>query len=160
MNKHRPIAVMAAALVGLFCAAATAGEPLATATVNITITVLPYAEVQLDHATLQVTIAQNSITYGPVYVGGTVTCNCAVLLYAGINPPTGAPGTWTAGARADTITPGVHYYNDLLSVAVKNIDSGYQGGTFNLTVTGNSTAKGAPLPDLGSNVLMLTVVPQ
>jgi hypothetical protein len=162
MRKHRFIAVMAGALVGLLCAAATAGAATTSATVNVTITVLPYASVTLTQQTpLTITIAGGQTTYGPVYVGGTITCNCPVMLYARIGPPAGAPGVWSADSMVARIgTPGVFYYGQLLRVVVWNIPSDYKGGSFGLQVSGRFAATMAQVPNPGVGEVMVTVVPE
>jgi len=155
------ILALAALAIGLFSAAATAGEPMATATVNVTITVLPYAEVCMDQTTLSVTISPGQTVYGPVYVGGTVTCNCPVMLFARIGPPAGAPGTWAADTMVARIAaPGVFYYGQLLRVVVWDIPSDYAGGSFGLQVSGRFAATMSQIPAPGVGEVMLTVVPE
>ena len=159
MNKHRPIAVMAGALVGLLCAAAPAGQPLATATVNVTLTILPYASVTLSQQTpLTVTISGGQTNWS-VAVGGTVLCNCPVSLSAAITPPAGAPAgwTWIASTKVATIdTAGTHNYNELLTVTVTGDPD---TGSFSLTPTGQGLPKGStPATPTAGNVVV-TVMP-
>ncbi|MBT3201624.1 MAG: hypothetical protein HN350_17110 [Phycisphaerales bacterium] len=102
---------------------ANAATATNTATVDVSITVMPYAEIQMDDATLNVTIAADSTTYGPIYLSGTVKCNHAVTLLASIEPPAGAPeGSWSAnmasGVAAVVSEPGVHAINNLVEVEI------------------------------------------
>ena len=129
MKTRRIFAVAAVALaVTLPAGPALAGETMDTATVDVTITVLPYAEVRMDQATLDVTIAEGSTTYGPVYLSGTVVCNCPVMLFAEIEPPAGAPGSWYATAMVlDVGDPGVHVFEQLVRIVVVNASPGYSG---------------------------------
>jgi len=153
MNKHRPIAVMAGALVGLLCAAATAGAATTSATVAVTITVLPYASVTLTQQTpLTVTIAGGQTTYGPVYVGGTIGCNCPVMLFADISPPAGAPGRWYATAMVSEVNElGVHTYLQLVRIFVANIPA-ESAGTFSLEILGTKLGD-YPYPQAGQVVV-------
>ena len=151
--------VMAGVLAGLFCAAAAA-PAATTASVNVTIRVLPFAEVRMDQATLNVTITGDSATYGPVYVGGTIVSNCPVTVFARIRPPAGAPGTWSADTQVSTISgPGVYYFGQLLRVIVWDIPSG-SSGTFSLDVAGRGAATLSQVPSPNVGEVVVTVVPQ
>ena len=151
---------MAGVLMGLVCAASPAGAGTTTATVDVTITVLPYAQVTIDQTTLNVTITAGSTTYGPVYVGGTVLCNCPVMLFARITPPDGAPGAWTADTEVARITaPGFFQFGQLLRVIVWDIPTNYAGGSFDLQVSGHSAPTIAEIPAPGVGEVMVTVVP-
>ena len=129
MKGRRIFAVAAVALaVTLPAGLAPAGETPATATVDVAITVIPYAEVRMDQATLSVTIAADSTTYGPVYLSGMIACNCSVMVFAEIEPPAGAPGSWYASAMVVEVDePGVHVIDQLVRIVVTNASPGYSG---------------------------------
>jgi len=162
----RKLVMAASAIVlaaGLSAAPALAETTSATATVQVTITVLPYAQVSLDKATPDVTMtfSETTTVYGPVYVGGTITCNCPVLLFARVNPPAEAPGDWTADTEVARVeNPGVFYFGHLLRVIVWDIPPGTGSLNFTLDVTGQSAAmiSEIPSPDVGE--VMVTVVPE
>jgi hypothetical protein len=159
MNHLKYKLAAAAVLLGLFCPAGPA-EAGTSATVKVTITVLPYAEVRMDQATLNVTIAEGATVYGPAYVGGTIVSNCPVLVFARIKPPAGAPGLWTADTQvARVANPGVFYFGQLLRVVVWDIPSGYGGGAFTLDVTGHSAATLSQVPTPNVGEVIVTVVP-
>ena len=161
MRELRGNLAIAGILLGLFCAAAPAGEPLATATVNFTITVLPYAEIILDKTTLNVTITAGQTSYGPVYVGGTIVCNCPVMVFARVNPPAEAPGAWSADTQVASLgSPGVFQFGQLLRVVVWDIPSNYTGGSFDLQVSGRSAATISQVPSPNVGEVMVTVVPE
>jgi hypothetical protein len=160
MNKLAGNLVTVVAL-GLVFAPGPAGAPPQTASVDVTITVLPYAQVSLDQATLNITIAGGQTIYGPMYVGGTVVCNCPVLLFARIQPKSWAPGVWTAEAEVARIdSPGVIFYGHLLRVVVWDIPSDYPGGSFTLQVSGHSVRTISEVPSPASGEVIVTVVPQ
>ena len=161
MKELRRELTLTGLLIGVLCAAAPGGAATTNATVNVTITVLPYAEVRLDQTTLNVTIAEGATVYGPLYVGGTIVSNCPVMVFARINPPVGAPGLWTADTQVARMeAPGVLYFGQLLRVIVWDIPSGYGGGQFTLDVTGHSavTVSQVPTPNVGE--VIVTVVPE
>ena len=93
MRELRGNLAIAGILLGLFCAAAPAGEPLDTATVDVLLTILPYAQITLTADTVQVTLPEGAATAicDPVAVGGTVICNCAVSRFGNVTPPVGKP---------------------------------------------------------------------
>jgi hypothetical protein len=152
-------------LVGLLCAAAPADAATTSATVDVTITVLPYASVTLSQqGPLTVTIGAEQTKWS-VAVGGTVVCNCPVSLSAAITPPAGAPAgwTWTASTKVAAIsTGGLHVYtsegNELLTVSGEG--SAAAAGSFNLSFTGQGLPYGStPVPPTAGNVVV-TVMPQ
>ena len=101
MKTFRRNLAITGLLLGLFCAAATAGGTLATATVDVKLTILPYAQFTFDSTSVQV--KENS----PGTVTGTVTCNASVTFTAVIDAPNGT-GTWTVTPETTGTTPGVH----------------------------------------------------
>ena len=163
MRELRGNLAIAGILLGLLCAATPTGAAT-TATVNVTITVLPFASVTLSQETpLTVTISQGQTTWS-VAVGGTVLCNCPVSLFAAVTPPTGAPGgwTWNASTRVATIeTGGVYDYtgtgNELLTVTAEGSEA--NAGTFSLTFTGQSLPKGSTPASPPEGNVVVTVMP-
>jgi len=152
MNKHGPIAVMAGALVGLLCAAATTGAAT-SATVNVTITVLPFAEVRMDSENVEVYLPAGGGNSQPVYVGGTVTANCSVMLLAEIKAPSGAPGRWFATPMvAEVAHPGTHF-DRLVRINVLDVPPGY-GGNVSIQVFGSKLGE-TPMPNPGQVVVTL-----
>lgn len=119
----------------------TPGSALAvsdTATVKVTVTVLPYAEVRFDNDTLLIELDKRGS--GKSHAKGQVLCNCPVILTAAVYPPAGATGEWKATTVPGTIEPGKHEYKDLLTISVK----GTPGDTFSLELV-NSTLEAPPL---------------
>lgn len=152
------------AALALFLAA-SAGSMQAgttgTATVKVTVTVLPYAEVTLYESHLDITLPAGPANYGPVYVGGTVICNCPVSLFARVTKPPGAPGDWEAAAMEGRVgTPGIHHFNLLLRIVVWNIPAGEGGGDWLLKVEGKKAdgLGGVVTPPAGEATI--TVVPE
>jgi len=137
-------------LIAAFCAPARAGDVLATATVNITVTVLPFAEVSVDSGTVQVTLPDAGGSSDSVYVGGTVTCNCSVMLFADVEPPEEAVGQWYATLMVPEAQPGVHV-GDLVRINVLNIPPGH-GADINLGVLGSKLGEN-PIPQAGQVVI-------
>jgi hypothetical protein len=164
MKTFRHNLAIAGVVIGLFCAASPAGETSATATVNVTITVMPYASVTLSQQTpLTVTISEGQTNWS-VAVGGTVLCNCPVSLSAAITPPAGAPigWTWTAATKVAAIsTPGSHDYtsagNKLLTVTVTGNPS---PGGFDLAFTGQGLPGGSTPATPAAGYVVVTVMPQ
>ena len=165
MRELRGNLAIAGVLMGLLCAATPAGAATTSATVAVTITVLPYASVTLSQETpLTVTISEGQTTWS-VAVGGTVLCNCPVSLFAAVTPPTGAPTgwTWNASTKVATIdTPGTHDYtsagNELLTVTAGGGQA--EDGSFSLTFTGQGLPQGStPATPTAGNVVV-TVMPQ
>ena len=163
MRELRGNLAIAGILLGLLCAATPTGAAT-TATVNVTITVLPFASVTLSQETpLTVTISQGQTTWS-VAVGGTVLCNCPVSLSAAITPPADAPAgwTWSASTKVATIsTPGIHVYtsggNELLTVSGGGSEA--NAGTFSLTFTGQSLPKGSTPASPPEGNVVVTVMP-
>ena len=123
------IVVMGMALA-LMCAAATAGEPLATATVNVTGTILPYASVSLESQTITIpALPKNSDTgYGELTF--TVTCNCQTTITAlAIKPST--------YKQHDTVTPGLGVPNGPLYSSL-TVEAGANNASYILRITGTN----------------------
>lgn len=85
-------------LIGLLCAASSAGDSSKNAVVDVKVTVLPYAKVNFDPTSVVVS------STNPGTVTGTLTCNAPVTVTASISPDPYAtlmvfPGTqtYTAG---------------------------------------------------------------
>ena len=153
MKSRRILAIAAVALaVTLPAGPAPAGETPATATVDVTITVLPYAEVRFDEGTLPIDLVDSSGTFS---AGGQVWCNCSVQLTAVVYPPPGATGTWTAITVPDTIEPGMHPYDDLLTISISDATPGY----FSLELINTRLGEAPPL-EQGQAIAIVTVMPQ
>lgn len=149
-------------LIGLFCAAASAGTT--TATVNVTITVMPYASVTLSQEGPRTVTISEGQTNWSVAVGGTVVCNCPVSLSAAITPPAGAPvgWIWTAKTTVDAIsTSGNHDYtsegNKLVTVRVTGDPT---PGSFDLIFNGQGLPKGSTPATPAAGYVVVTVMPQ
>jgi hypothetical protein len=150
--------------MGLGFAAATAGAAQDTATVDVAITVLPYASVTLSQQGQTVTISSGQTDWS-VAVGGTVVCNCPVSLSAAITPPADAPAdwTWTASTKvAEISTGGLHVYSsspgsELLTVSGR---SGAAGGSYNLAFTGQGLPHGSTPATPAAGTVVVTVMPQ
>lgn len=130
MQSRRIFAVTAVVLAIMHpLGLAPVGEALAApATVDIKLTIEPYAEVTLDSDTVTVTLPADGGSSVPVYVGGTVTANCSVMLFVDIEPPV-AVGDWYATLMVpDVDQPGVHVFGQLVRIVVRNIPAGHGGG--------------------------------
>lgn len=78
-----------------------------TATVPVTVTILPYAEVTLQQSRVDVKVTPSEqLQEISVTVAGTVTCNYPVTLVATINKPEQANGTWSARFASQTFNSG------------------------------------------------------
>ena len=161
MNKFNHFVVMGLSL-GLLFAAAHAGETLATATVNVTLSILPYAEVHLDQTTLNVTIPAGQTCYGPVYVGGTVECNSSTTLFTRITKPPGAPGLWQSYPLSETRQPGQGHDPYLLRIMVWDIvwPEGSADWTSALKVSGESVQDLGEVRTPAAGEVVLTVMPK
>ena len=155
MRELRGNLAIAGILLGLVCAAAPAGAATTSATVAVTITVLPYAEVTVE-PTAEVYLPDEGGSSAMVYVGGTVTCNCPVVLFADIEPPTGAPGRWYAAVMVPEVNePGVHTYPQLVRIYVANVPA-ESAGTFSLDILGTKLGD-YPFPQPGQVVVTVMV---
>ena len=66
-----------------------------SAEIKVTITVLPFAEANLDSNAI-VALPEGGGNSQSAFVRGDVTTNCPGRLFADIEPPAGAPGNWPA----------------------------------------------------------------
>ncbi len=140
MRTHvllRNVILPLAIIIALTAApAAIAKAAQTSAEVQVTITVLPFAEVTLDPSVI-VTLPEGGGTSQPVFVSGTVTANISVMLFSDIVPPAGAPGNWYATLMVAAVDqPGVHVYNQLVRIVVLNVPAG-QEGNIELNVLGS-----------------------
>ena len=161
MRRFRLHQAILGVVLGLFCSAA-AGQSTATATVNVWITVLPYAEVTLDARSMSVTISQGQTSWS-VSIGGTVVCNSPVSLFASVTPPPTAPAgwTWSASTKVATLTPGSHAFttegNKLLTVTA--VGRAAAAGSFDLTFTGQGLPRGSTPGTPGTGEVIVSVIP-
>ncbi len=163
MTRFLPLFTFATAVTAMAAAAPQSAAQVdrRTATVNVRITVLPYATVELDQTSVQVTFVEGATYFGPVTVGGTVRCNVPVQLSARVTPPAGAPGTWVAETMVSSIgNAGVYHFSQLLSLSVSGLPAGVGGQSYPVLMQGQFA------PNLGgihtplAGVVTLTVVPQ
>ena len=153
MKKRKIIAIAGLALALSLLAAPAAGEPTATATVDIMLTILPYAEVRFDNETLDINLKGG--TSGTFSAQGEIWCNCSVVLTANVYKPAGATGQWIPTTIADTIEPGVHTGLQLLTISIL-----YEtGGDFSLGLVDSSLDDPPPL-EQGQATATVTVMPQ
>jgi hypothetical protein len=145
--------------MGLTCAAATAGAAQDTATVDVAITVMPFAEVSLDRTSVEIAIPEGVTFYGPVYVGGTVFCNCSTTLFTCITKPAGAPGNWSSYPVSETKQPAQGYDANLLRIMVLNIPEPLTGWTFTLNVSGKNVQNPGQIGTPAPGEVILTVMP-
>ncbi|MCY2924076.1 MAG: hypothetical protein NT031_01315 [Planctomycetota bacterium] len=145
-------------LAGLLCAAAPA-DAATTATVNVSITVMPYAEVRMDRTSVEIAIPAGVTYYGPVYVGGTVVCNCETMLFALITKPDGAPGNWVTYPVSATKQPSQGHDPHLIGITVLLIPAGFTGWTGTLNVSGKSVQNPGQIGTPAAGEVVLTVVP-
>lgn len=131
-------------------------ETSATATVDISLTILPYAEVRFDKDTLTIKkLKQDSDKSQKFHAKGQVWCNCPVKLTADVRKPAGAMGTWTPKTVRGTIEPGKHEYKHLLTISISN-ETG--GKTFSLGLV-NSTLDEAPPLEQGQAIVTVMQIP-
>ena len=153
-------------IASAFILAASATPALAdgdkhTATVQVTISVLPYAEINLYQTRLDVIIPAGQTTYGPIYIGGAVICNCPVILFARITKPLNAPGDWEAVPNPGEINdPGVHPYDDLLGIMIRNIPPGLTLQNWPLNVNGKKAGNPGGVVQPPAGEATITVVPK
>ena len=138
-----------------------AGEP--TATVDVMLTILPYAEVTVD-PTADVYLPDAGGKSEVVYVAGTVTCNCPVILFADIEPPEGAPGDWYATLKQGDVEPGLHVFSDyLVRINVQNVPSEEYEGEYDepitLQILGSKLGQ-YPTPQAQAGQVVVTVMQQ
>ena len=141
--------------------AAPLGPGGKTATVAVTITILPYANVQLDVDHVDITLPPGPGSAGPVYVGGTIRTNVPATIYVRITAPQNAPGTWTAQPEVRELpSAGVYRLDTLLQIMVWDLPSGSLGHTYTVLTQGQfaPTVGGVQTP--GAGVVIVTVVPQ
>lgn len=122
-----------------------------TASAEVKLTVLPYAEVKFDNDTLPIKL--NKKGSGKFHAKGQVLCNCPVTLTPAVYPPAGATGKWTATTVTGTIEPGKHKYKHLLTIS---ISKGTRGDTFTLGLVNSTLDKPPPL-EQGQATATLTV---
>ena len=160
MRASRHNLAITGLLIGLFCAAAPAGETLATATVDVKLTIQPYAQVTLDRTSVEIAIPKGVTVYGPVYVGGTVFCNCSTTLFSRITKPDGAPGDWSSYPVSETKLPAQGYDAHLLRIMIWKIPEWFTGWTFTLNVSGKSVQNPGQIGTPAPGEVILTVMPQ
>lgn len=160
MKSRRIFAVAAVALaVTLPAAPASAaglGDPVTT---NLTATILPYAKVTLDETSVEIIIPAGATSFGPVYVGGTVVCNCSTMVFTRITKPVGAPGIWWSQPARSDLEAGEHYYANLLQIGVWDIPVGGLGWTSTLVVSGESVETTDDIETPAPGEVIVTVVP-
>lgn len=123
--KMKRLLIMGAALA--LAIGFSGGPALAqsSATVDIKLTIEPYAKVTLDDTSVQIKIPVGASSVGPVYLGGTVETNCDITVSAVISPPSGAPpGTWQVAIAGTPFGSGTHHNSQLLSVTVSEGEGG------------------------------------
>jgi hypothetical protein len=145
--------------MGLACAAATAGAAQDTAIVDVAIKVLPFAEVSMDRTSVEIAIPAEATYYGPVYVGGTVFCNCSTTLFTSIAKPAGAPGDWSSYPVSENKLPAQGYDSKLLRIMVLNIPEPRTGWTGTLNVSGESVQNPGQIGTPAPGEVILTVMP-
>jgi hypothetical protein len=157
---HRLLTLIGAVVMLVsFAPGSARAETLDTATVQVTLTILPYAKVTLSTYTVKVTLPFDApvATCDPPVVGGTIICNCPVTLFGNVTPPAGAPGIWGVTLKTAHIeNPGEHVFADLFEIIV--INSG-AGGYFNDEVY--DTAVSSDFATVGEEgVVVITAIPQ
>lgn len=149
MIMHRLLTLIGAVvIICLLAVPALAANPdgsldgtSATATVDISLTILPYAEVKFDKDTLPITL--NKKGSGKFHAKGQVWCNCPVTLTADVRRPADAnKGKWKPQTVRGTIEPGKHEYKHLLTIS---ISKGTRGDTFTLGLVNSTLDEPPPL---------------
>jgi len=131
----------------------------ATATANVWLTIQPYAKVTLDSTSVEIIIPGGATYYGPVYVGGTVVCNCSTTLFTRIAKPDGAPGDWYSYPVSEIKQPGQGHDPQLLRIMVLSIPQPFGGWTCTLNVSGESVQDPGQVGTPAPGEVILTVVP-
>ena len=138
---HRLLTLIGAVVMLVsFTPGSARAETSATATVDILLTILPYAEIEFYTDTVQVTLPQGAATAtcDPAVIGGSVICNCPVNLFGNITPPAFAPGTWGVALATNLIeNPGEHVFDDLFEISVLNSGTGgyFAGQEYGMVVS-------------------------
>ncbi len=158
MRTHvlmRNVILPLAIIIALTAApAAIAKAAQTSAEVQVTITVLPFAEVTLDPSVI-VTLPEGGGNSQPVFVSGTVTANISVMLFSDIVPPAGAPGNWYATLMVVAVDqPGVHILNPFVRIVVLNVPAGH-GGNIELNVLGSKLGNS---PTVQAGQVVITVM--
>ncbi|MGB2937903.1 MAG: hypothetical protein WBD05_06860 [Phycisphaerae bacterium] len=157
MKKLMSAAIAIVLAAGLSAAPALASD---TATVKVTITVLPYAQVLMDVASVQITLPPEGGYVGPVKLGGTITCNVPATIYAHITKPVDAPGDWTAQPAVRRVeSRGVHYWPDLLWIEVWSVPPSDEERVYGVNIVGASAGDPSEITPPGAGVAVLTVIP-
>lgn len=156
----RTVMLLILAMAALAAAPALAGEPLTTATVDVTATLLPYAEVSLDRDTVKVKLPKRG---GSKYkeIGGAVGNNCPVKLSAKIRKPRRAPGDWSVSVLVPEITePGFREYGKLVRIKIVNIPPQDEKPTFiYIQMIGSELGEKPPRPKPGQVVVTVMMLP-
>ncbi len=158
----RPTAICAALMViGVLAATAGAQDPpRKQAVVQVTIRVLPFAEVTMDVGQVTVTLPAGATTAPPVTVGGTIRSNVGTTIYTRVTPPEGAQGDWVAEPEVRSLaTGGTYHLSELLRITVYDLPIGFGGSTHTIGINGQSVGSVNEITKPGTGTATVTVIP-
>ena len=162
-RRQAPAALLVIALAALLAAAPSAaadGQASDTATVAVTISVQPFAEVTLDLDVVDVVLPPGPGNAEPVYVGGNVRTNVPASVWTRITAPTGAPGNWVVEPEVHTISAaGSYRFDQLMRIIVYDLPDGFAGETYPVSVAGLSASDISEIVKPGAGVATVTVIP-
>ncbi|MFW6155456.1 MAG: hypothetical protein ACOC95_09585 [Planctomycetota bacterium] len=157
-NRGRLVVPLAVVLAAAGVAAAD--QPGDTASVAVTVTVLPFAEVSLDVDQVEMVLPDGGHAE-PVYVGGDIATNVPATIYTRITKPQDAPGDWYALPEVrELYEAGSYRFDNLLEIGVWDIPDGEGGGTYVIALEGRFAESYADIVTPGDGTAILTVVPE
>lgn len=168
MMKHARLVIIAlfACLAGPAAAptansAAWASEPARRkAVVEVTIRVMPYAEVVMDASTVDVELPPGASSGQTAHLGGTIRTNVSATVYTRITKPAGAPGEWTVEPEVRQVnTPGEHRFEQLLRITVWDVPSWFTGHVFTIEVNSPKVQNPSQITTPPPGSATITVIP-
>lgn len=131
-----------------------------TASISVTIHVMPFAEITLTAREVSLTVSGDAMSVSR-HVGGDVTCNMQVRLFADVTPPEGSPPdwTWTATVSNAALAAGIHTIEQLLSVTIEKGESDAVDETVTLRLEGHAVDSADQVEQPGAGTATVTVVP-
>lgn len=157
----RTVMLLILAMAALAAAPALAGETPTTATVDILLTISPYAEVFLHREIVKVRLPKYGGTK-VLEIGGAIVTNCPVMLSAAIQKPEGAPGNWYVTVLVPEITElGFHEFEELMRVEILDIppkDKEEKPIFYDLELVGSKLGE-FPTPQAGQLVVTVMMLP-
>lgn len=156
-------ALAAMATIAAMAHPAKAGESQASdsATVSVTVTVLPFAEVMLDQDQVDVHLPDGGGNAEPVYVGGDIRTNVPASVYARITKPDDAPGDWTAEPEQREIDEAGDYrFDELMRIMVYDVPEWSDGLTYSIELDADTVDSFEQIITPEAGTAIITVIPE